>query len=292
MVERDYKKEFVRYTKQLEELQKLSKEDSRPDKRDKKEKRLRELAYNGLMLVKDDLKAGGYDTSKLTPEDVKKDKELYEIGINAIQRITDESSAKILEKNLENILADAPRGSLEELVLQKPFVENADEKLVEEYKDVLGLYQNYFRIREIIEKYKNGEKLDPEKEEPILYGAIASEAAQRIKKRLKKEGFSEDMQRIGESIAVLTAKYIEREAILKNADKILKKAEEEYRKYEANKGKKIIDYATKCLSKLAKDENPEKFNLARNLVYHIAKESENRGENRIKQYPTMTREAA
>ncbi len=288
--ERDYKEEFVKNMKQLEELQKLSKEDSRPDKRDKKEKRLRELAYKELMLFKDDLTAKGYNLSDLSPESLKNNKELFEIGINAIQRITDESSADMLTKNLEDVLAGAPKGSLEELVLQKSFVENADEKLVEEYQDVLALYQNYFRIRELIEKYKNGEKLDPEKEEPILYKAIATEAAERIKSRLKKEGFSEDMQRIGERIAVLTAKYIERDTVLKNADKIWERAKDAYKKYETDKGKKIVDYATRTLDKLAKDENPEKFNLARNLVYHAVKQSKKK--DNIIEYPATRREAA
>ena len=270
--EENHKEQFLKYMRQLEELGMLTKPDSRSAIKDSKAKKLRELSYETLLEYKAELEASGYDLRNLTPDSLEDEGNLYQLGLKMRQTKADEHSANILVNNLEALLENTDKKKLEEIALAKPIRENAG-KLSAEYEEVLESYERYMQINSVIDKYKNGEDLS-DKEKPILYMAMTQTASEKIKEKLKKEGFSKEMQKLGTNIAVLAAQegFLNKESVDRNAEEIVKKAEKDFRKKEADEDKRVADYSVKVISSLSKDEDSEKFNMARGLVYHIIKE--------------------
>lgn len=269
--------DFVTHVGKIEEIEKLSKRDSRTQNDENKKKKLRELSYETLMQYRDILEGEGYDFTDLTPDALKeqRNKELYEKGINMRQIEADRGSANILISNLNEVLNDIKPGSLEELALTKPLMEaaqNSYSDLVNEYREVLENYGEYFQKKNIVDRYKKGEGLN-QQEQQLLYATVAESAGDKLKEKLKEKGYTEEEQGIGRDIAFLTARegYIKRETVIKNSDALVKKAEEKFRKYEEEKGKKIKDYVSQVLDKLVKDEDAERFGLARSLIYTTTK---------------------
>lgn len=272
--ERDYRKEFVEHFEYLRNIGKFgqSQEDPRAKRKDEGMKKLREIAYNTLVEYKNEL-GPKFDVSMYTPETLPQDK--LEFGIKFRQDLENEKSALYLVDNFKEVVSKINPKSLEELALQEQFMESSDPELQREYKDSLGLYAKYLHTKNLVERYKNGENLK-EEEEQHLYAAAAKESSERIKERLKREGHSSHVQEMGANIAYLFAKNkaVKRGEMIKDSENILKRSEEDLRKYEEDKGKKVSDYVIKSLEKMVKDEDPKKFSLAREYIYHAATKKE------------------
>jgi len=283
--ERDYRKEFVQHMDSLEDLVKLSKEDSRPVHKDKNQSKLREFAYNTIDQYRDIIASAGlFDISSITgPDSLKKpeNQEALKWGYEFGQGTINEYSADILTNNLNGVLNGVQKEKLEQ-ILNKAIGENLSfgdlvesnyGDLAKEYSEVLKSYKNYSGIKGLVDKYKKGGRMG-EEETMVLYGGIAEIAANNIKEKLKEKGLSEEMQKSGSSIVGILIKSgnINKDSINAHVDKLVKDAEEKFRREESEKGKNISDYVTKALDKLVKDENPEKFNIARSVIYSMLKD--------------------
>lgn len=256
--------DFVKHVdKEVEilELSEQAEKDSRPNKKDKANEKLRKYAYEALK----DLGAPGIDFSRETPKTISD--EYVKLGISYIVSTSRQDSSIILNSNFDDITKNLKKESLEKIALTKEI----QEKGAKGYSEVLGLYQQYFGIQQLVDKYEKGEPLNNEEKRKIVSGG-AMKAEEEMRKKLKDKGYSKDLQDYAGALANIAAKegHIKEDYIKAGAKNLVKEAEKEFRDYEKDKGKSIVDYVRDSLDKLRKGDTKE-FETAKGLVYQVAK---------------------
>lgn len=256
--------DFVKHVDKEVEISELSEQaekDSRPGKRDKANEELRKYAYKSLK----DLGAPGIDFSRETPETISND--YVKLGLSYLVSTLRQDSAMLLDSKFSQIAKSLKKESLEKMALSKPIQENG----INGYSEVLDLYQQYFNIKQLVDKYEKSQPLNSEERYLIASGG-AKKAEEEMRKKIKKKGYSKDIQDYAGSLANLAAKdgHIKESYIKEGVKNLVKEAEKKFRDYETSKGKSVKDYVLNTLDKLRKG-NTEEFEIARSLVYQAAK---------------------
>lgn len=270
MAENDNYKSFIGYLDEQREIARLSKQDQKnidSKKSDEAKGKLREIAYHALR--KEAQKSpGSFDKLKdKSPNDL--DDEALRDGLEAKLNEITENTGNIFREHFDEVLDGVPRESLEKLALSKEIGEKGDKK----YAELLEHYSGYFQVNRIFEDYKAGKIKDPK-----ILQAIGQRAAilvaKDIKEAMKKEGYSENHQKLAEKLALLFHRIdaIDRSYMEKGLEEDVKEKEEEYRKYEKEKGLSIADYVKDSLREYKATPETEDDQIAINLIYTAAKD--------------------
>lgn len=254
--------DFVGYMEKSEEIGKLAgqrEKDSRPQKREEADKKIRGYAYETLKDIHPETYAA-LTAETLSGENVNE-------GINlTVGKLRDDSAQK-LESNFDEIVNALPAESLEKIALEKTIIAKAEK----DYGEMLEHYQQYFSIKQLVERYNAGKVHNPE-ELQILRSGGAKKVKEEMEKKMKEKGYSKDLQERAGNLASIAAKegLIKEEYVKEGAKKLVEDAEKKFRDYENQKGKKILDYVKESLGKLAKGKT-EEFETAKIIIYRTAK---------------------
>lgn len=260
-------KDFTGYMDNMKAIADAQEVLSKSDNVSKRNDASKYLTEQGLAFLGPELTAG------LTPEQ-RKQYASQGLPIRNVQLLEDVGST-LAGKNLESLLKQIGKSSLEELALVG--AEQFEKAGVKGYDKVVEMGQKFYGSRELDKRYAGGKgKLDS-KEMQVIYEGVADEVVDGVKAKLKGR-YSEDTldATLNFTRSIIAAGGVNDKKLLdKGVKRLVSNAEKELRDYESkNKNETLVGYVVASLTALRNSSNPEEQAVARELIYVAAKKDE------------------